>query len=173
MSASNLQDFEKRLRFFQLKMCSIDTQECVLCTLLGNPNHVVQNSCPSIANMCVKCLQTGHGASQCSNFRWHPPQGFCSSCWLPTDSCYGLHNSLWGRNCNNVFADATKFFVAMAKQKSANPNRQYHRLFAPSRLIPHPMDDSHFYKTWLWQEHENTKVPRVVALLEIALHLIE
>ena len=173
ISASTLQEFEKRLRFIQLKMSSIDTSECVLCALLGNPRHIMQTTCQSIANTCVKCLQIGHGASQCTNSRWQPPQGFCSSCWLPTDSCYALHNSLWGRNCNNVFADTTKFFVTMARQKQINPNRQFHRLFLPARLIPPDIDISHFYNKWLWQEHENMKLPNVVALLERALQLLE
>jgi hypothetical protein len=40
-------------------------------------------------------------------------------------------------------------------------------------LIPRDIDVSCFYNKWLWQEHEQSKVPNIVALIELALQLLE
>jgi hypothetical protein len=159
----------------QLKMCGICTWECVLCTLLGISCHLPHQRCPAIDNTCVKCLQVGHGSSQCTNARWQPPQGFCSSCWLPTDQHYGLHNTVWGRQCSNTFADVTKFFVTLAF-RSHRPRAQYaQRLFTVARIIPCDLldsqDDKVFFNKWLWQQTRN--VPHIVYMLERGLELVQ
>lgn len=172
---SSLIDFQRQMSQLQLKICSLCSWECVLCALLGNSCHPPHQRCPAVGNMCVKCLRSGHGFSQCPNARWQPPQGFCSSCWLPTDQHFGLHNTMWGRQCTNAFADVAKFFVTLAFRSHQHSARNAQRLFSVARIIPSSIlesqNDKVFYGNWLWQETRH--VPHIVHLIERGLELMQ
>ena len=155
-SVTDIQGYRKDIGHFQHLLLQLNSDKCILCHLLGFTPHSTSILCTAKNNICLKCLGTGHGASQCTSRKRQPPQGFCSSCWLPTGSSFGCHNSLWGKMCNNVLADVTPLFTLIVK-KTRRTN-----------IIPSSLDENDFFDKWLWS---GERLPGVVLLLFQCLKL--
>lgn len=160
----------------RIKLATIDRRlkrmsgaaSCDLCTAITKSFvHHEGRGCPSIFNICFKCLGK-HSSNSCTFPLFKVKAGFCWKCWLPTFEIFGVRfhsnkKELLGVNCTN---EANHFVKPLCMHFF------YNRTIAN---VPCPCSDISQYQTWLFSDSSPSSVsgsgqmPNLLLILQAVL----
>jgi len=157
-----LTDINRRMQ----ALSTLHVSFCRLCSAIKNETVSHTAGCPSMFNICYKCLGRHVGAG-CANPLFKVAHNFCWKCWMPLYDIFGISfhskkvNEI-GHGCASVGRDFLKPLACAFFHK-----RQIAKVQCPST------DTSH-YQRWLFQGSGvsaagSGQIPNILVLLEVIL----
>lgn len=157
-----LTDIKRRMQ----ALSSLHVSFCRLCSAIQNVNVTHVAGCPSMFNICFKCVGR-HAGIGCTGALFKVAHNFCWKCWMPLYDIFGIsfHSKKVteiGHGCANVARDFVKPLACCFFHR---------RLIAKMHC---PCTDISQYQRWLFEGCRvsaggSGQVPNILLLLETVL----